>query len=79
MQYTMLQNAVYLTMESRQVKLQTAQFKTHTGIDLSYNECCSLLLTAAQQYNVLIGNNGPKMVKKKSLQAQKFGFAHHDD
>ena len=64
----MLQNAVHPIMELRQVKIQAAQFKTHMGKDLSYDEYCSLLLSAAQQYNAQIGNNGPKMAKK-GLQA----------
>ena len=38
MQCTMLQNAVHLIIELRQIKLQAAQFQTPTGKDLIYNE-----------------------------------------
>jgi hypothetical protein len=34
LQCTMLQNAVHPIMELRQVKLQAAQFKTHTGKEI---------------------------------------------
>ena len=62
----MLQNAVHPIMELRQAKIQAAQFRTHTGKDLSYDEYCSLLLSAAQQYDAQIGNNGQKWQKEES-------------
>jgi len=43
LQCTLLQNAVHPIMELRQVKLQSDQFRTHSGKDLSYEEYCSLL------------------------------------
>ncbi len=51
LQCTLLQNAVYPIMELQQVKMQAAQFKTQTGKDLSYDKYCSLLVSAAQQYD----------------------------
>ena len=65
LQCTLLQNAVHPIMELRQVKLQAAQFKTHTGKDLSYDEYCSLLLSAAQQYDTQIGHSSNKIVKRR--------------
>ena len=65
LQCTLLQNAVHPIMELRQVKLQASQFKTHTGKDLSYDEYCSLLLSAAQQYDAQHSHNTQKMVKRR--------------
>ena len=74
----MLQNVVHPIMESRQVKLQAAQFNTHTGKDLGYDKYCTFLLFATQQYNAQIGSNGPKMVKRSIYKHQNFDFAHHN-
>ena len=65
-------------MELRHVKLQAAQFRTQTGKDLSYEEYCSLLLSAAQQYDTQIGSNGLKMVKKRVYEHDFFNFLHQD-
>ena len=65
LQCTLLPNAVHLIMDLRQVKCQPAQFKTHTCKDLSCDKYCSLLLSAAQQYDAQIGSNGSKMVKRR--------------
>lgn len=51
MQRTLLQNAVQPVAELRAVKLQAQQHKTHTGIDLTYQQYCSLLLPAAQEHD----------------------------
>ena len=48
----LLQNAVHPIMELRQVKLQAEQFKTQSRKELTYEEYCSLLLSAAQQYDM---------------------------
>ena len=66
-------------MELKQVKLQAAKFKTHTGKDLSYDEYCSLLLSAAQQFDTQIGSNGPNMVKRRVYKHKISDFAYHDD
>ena len=64
LQCTMLQNAVHPIMELRQVKLNAQQLKTFTGKDLSYDEYCSLLLSAAQQYDNQMRNSG-KIAKRR--------------
>ena len=47
----MLENAVGQYPELRAVKTQAAQFKTQNGRDLTYEEYCSLLMSAAQEYD----------------------------
>ena len=54
LQCTLLQNAVHPIMELKQVKLQADQFKIHTDKDMNYDKYCSLLLSAAQQYDAQI-------------------------
>ena len=66
-----------LIMELRQVKIQEAQFRTHMGKDLSYDEYCSLLFSAAQQYDAQIGNNGPKMAKTRVYKHEIFDIKHN--
>ena len=48
----LLQNAVHPIVELQQIKLQAAQFKTHTDKDLLYNKYCLLLVSAAQQHDL---------------------------
>ena len=55
LQCTLLQNAVHPIMELWQFKLQADQFKTQSGSTLTYDEYCSLLLSAAQQYDMQKG------------------------
>ena len=64
-QTTLLQNAVHPIMELRQVKLQAEQFRTQSGKVLSYEEYCSLLLSAAQQYDMQRGARPEKLVKRR--------------
>ena len=76
LQCTMLQNAVHPIMELRQVKLNAQQLKTFTGKDLSYDEYCSLLLSAAQQYdNQMKGGN--KIAKRRVYEHDI--YQHHMD
>ena len=50
--HAMLENAVGQYQELCVVKSQAAQHKTQNGgIDLTYNEYCTLLLSAAQEYD----------------------------
>ena len=51
MQRILLQNAVQPVAELRAVKVQAQQHKTHTGVDLTYQQYCSLLLSAAQEHD----------------------------
>ena len=48
---TMLENAVHPIEPLRMVKIQAAQHKAHTGVDLTYPQYTSLLLSAAQQHD----------------------------
>lgn len=77
LQCTLLQNVVHSIIELRQVKLQAGQFKTHTGKDLSYNEYCTFLLSAAQQYDTQIGHSGHKIIKRKIFEHDLY-LQHHD-
>ena len=48
----MLENAAGQYQELRAVKSQAAQHKTQNGgIDLTYKQYCTLLLSAAQEYD----------------------------
>ena len=47
----MLENVVHSVESLRFVKSQAAQHKAHTGIDLSYSQYTSLLLSSAQQHD----------------------------
>ena len=56
--------------------MQAAQFKTQTGKDLSYDEYCSLLVSAAQQYDLQnAGKTGN--VAKQWIYAHDL-FSDHD-
>ena len=56
--------------------MQAAQFKIQTGKDLSYDEYCSLLVSAAQQYDLQnAGKTGH--VAKRTIYAHDL-FADHD-
>ena len=48
---TMLQNMVHPVAELRQVKDQADQHKTQTGKDLTYDQYCNLLISAAMNYD----------------------------
>ena len=65
LQRTLLQNAVHPIMELRQVKLQADQLKTHMSKDLTYDEYCSLLLSAAQQYDTQHNSSVNKLAKRR--------------
>ena len=47
----MLENAVHPITELCAVKIQAAQLKTHNGKELTYQQYCQLLSSAAQQYD----------------------------
>src|SRR5687767_2079117 len=65
---TLLQNAVHPIAELRQIKVQSAQLKAFTGRDLSYDQYCTLLLSAAQQYDQQNALKGDKVVKRRIYQ-----------
>src|SRR5687767_10007925 len=65
---TLLQNAVHPIAELRQIKVQLAQLKAFTGRDLSYDQYCTLLLSAAQQYDQQNAVRGDKVVKRRICQ-----------
>ena len=48
---TLLENAVHPVTELRAVKIQADQQKVHSNKDLTYEEYCALLLSAAQQHD----------------------------
>jgi len=48
----MLQNAVHPVMDLRNVKNQADQIKTQSGTELTYEQYCNLLLSAASAYDV---------------------------
>ena len=79
LQCTLLQNAVYPIAELWQVKLQAAQFKTQTGKDLSYNKHCSLLVSAAQQYDSQNAGKTSNMTKRRIYQHDLFPDHDHDN
>src|SRR5687768_15844996 len=58
-------NAVHPITELRAVKLQAEQFRTRLGKVLSYKEYCSLLLSAAQQYDMQQGFKPEKAMKRR--------------
>ena len=60
-------------MVLRKIKLQAVQFKTHTFKDLSYDEYCSLLLSAAQQYDAKLAAMALKWSKEGST-TKKFSI-----
>jgi hypothetical protein len=69
---TMLENAVGQYPELRAVKTQAAQHKTQNGgIDLTYDEYCSLLMSAAQEYDgSLISSRKPPPLFSQTLHLQ---------
>ena len=64
LQRTMLENAIHENRDLRAVSTQAAQHRTHTGIDLTYEQYCSLLLSAAQQYDKQLLNPASKTTKR---------------
>ena len=62
---TLLQNAVRPIAELRQIKVQAAQLKTFIGKDLSYEDYCVLLLSAAQQYDEQKAGTTNKIAKRR--------------
>ncbi|HEY9706731.1 MAG TPA: hypothetical protein V6D48_00855, partial [Oculatellaceae cyanobacterium] len=63
---TLLQGAVNPLMELRAVKIQADQHKALTGLDLSYTQYCSLVLSAAQQYDLRM-NKVPIKTPKRHI------------
>ncbi len=49
--HVMLQNAVHPVTALRAIKDQADQHKTHSGITLTYEQYCNLLLSAASNYD----------------------------
>ena len=52
--------------------MQAAQFKTQTGKDLSYDEYCSLLVSAAQQYNLQHAGKTGNIAKRRIYEHDLF-------
>ncbi len=52
--WVMLQNAVHAVMELRSVKNQADQHKAQTGMDLTYEQYCNLLLSAASANDAMV-------------------------
>jgi len=63
-QRTLIQNAVHPIAELRAVKIQADQQKTLTGKDLTYEQYCSLLLSAAQQHDQRLSKTPMKAPKR---------------
>ena len=76
MQYSMLKNAVHLVAELRQIQVQADQFCIQSGKDLTYEEYCDLLLSAAQQYNGCTQSSGSTLAKQ---QIYNHDFSVDDD
>ena len=72
LQHTLLQNAVHSIPELCAIKVQAEQLKTHTGKALTYDQYCSLLLSAAQQHD-------RQHLKVPSKQAQHHIYEHSID
>ena len=71
---TMLENAVGRVPELRAVKNQAAQHKTQNGgIELSYTQYCSLLASAAQEYDgsLIRDLNPPPSAARRSVYYQE--------
>ena len=49
--HTMLENAVSGIADLRAVKIQAAQFRAQMGTNLTYEQYCTLVLSAAQAYD----------------------------
>ena len=60
-----LQNAAHPIVKLQQIKLQAAQFKTHSGKDLSYKKYCSLLVSAVQQHNLQSSGKHDNVTKRQ--------------
>src|SRR5687768_7127254 len=58
--------------------MQAAQIKTFNGKDLSYDEYCALLLSAAQQYDQQDAKKGDKTVKRR-IYEHKYIHNHRND
>lgn len=67
---TLLENAVHPVTELRAVKVQADQQKVHTNKDLTYEEFCALLLSAAQQHD--------QKLSKAPMKAPKRHIYTHD-
>ena len=64
LQRTMLENAVDANTDLRAVKAQAEQHKTHSGVELTYEQYCSLLVSAAQQYDKQLFNPASQAVQR---------------
>ena len=72
MQRTMLQNAVEGIPELNAVRIQADHQKVHDGKELSYDQYCSLLLSAAQTYD-------KKFFKKHPPKSKRHVYEHEFD
>ena len=78
----MLENAVGQYPELRAVKIQAAQHKTQNGgVDLTYDQYCGLLLSAAQEYDGSLARNlkPPPSAARRSVYNVEFGPPQYFD
>jgi len=65
-----LQNAVHNIAELHAAKQQVAQYKTPSGIDLTYLQYCILLLLGATEYDLQFD------IKKLSKTSYRLVYVH---
>src|SRR5688572_4465847 len=70
---------VHPITELRQVKLQAEQFQTQNGKQLTYEEYCSLLLSAVQQYDMQCRACPDKIVKRKIYEHEIQSNTYEDE
>lgn len=70
--HQLLQNAVRSVAELRQVTNQADQFKIQNGRDLTYEEYCNLLLSAAQQYDTQRTSRAIDKAPKRRIYQHEF-------
>ena len=71
---TMLENAVHPIESLRIVKTQASQHKAHTGIDLTYPQYTSLLLSAAQQHDKQMLDPEKVQYPRRKVYNHEYGY-----
>ncbi len=75
---TLLETAVHPVAELRAVKIQADQQKTHTNKDLTYEQYCALLLSAAQQHDTRLSKTPMKAPKRHIYDHEVFEVVTSD-
>jgi hypothetical protein len=76
----MLQNAVHLILELRQVKVQADQLHTHMGKHITYAEYVGLLYSTSAQYDSQFGTaSDAKPAQKRQVYSHQFDSEPDDD